>query len=56
MIVILVSPFSPLKYFVTNLAFLEIDLREHAIFTLHNLLEDNPENQKVVNAIQPSRE
>jgi len=29
-------------------------LREHAIFTLHNLLEDNEENQKVVNSIQPS--
>ncbi|KAF8449096.1 spinocerebellar ataxia type 10 protein domain-containing protein [Boletus edulis BED1] len=29
-------------------------LREHAIFTLHNLLEDNEENQWVVNSIQPS--
>jgi len=29
-------------------------LREHAIFTLHNLLEDNEENQNVVNGIQPS--
>ncbi|KAK6992602.1 Ataxin-10-like protein [Favolaschia claudopus] len=29
-------------------------LREHAIFTLHNLLEDNPENQAVVKAIQPA--
>ncbi|KAJ6581200.1 spinocerebellar ataxia type 10 protein domain-containing protein [Mycena capillaripes] len=29
-------------------------LREHAIFTLHNLLEGNPENQAVVEAIKPS--
>ncbi|KAJ7460628.1 spinocerebellar ataxia type 10 protein domain-containing protein [Mycena latifolia] len=29
-------------------------LREHAIFTLHNLLERNPENQAVVEAIKPS--
>ncbi|KAF9245294.1 spinocerebellar ataxia type 10 protein domain-containing protein [Melanogaster broomeanus] len=29
-------------------------LREHAIFALHNLLEDNEENQAVVNSIQPS--
>ena len=32
----------------------KLDLREHAIFTLHNLLEDNEENQNVVNGIQPS--
>ena len=31
-----------------------LDLREHAILTLHNLLEDNEENQNVVNGIQPS--
>ncbi|KAG9312925.1 hypothetical protein JVU11DRAFT_6359 [Chiua virens] len=31
-----------------------LDLREHAIFTLHNLLEDNEENQSAVNNIQPS--
>lgn len=31
-----------------------LDLREHAIFTLHNLLEGNPENQAVVEAIKPS--
>lgn len=36
--------------------FLAIVLREHAIFTLRNLLKDNPENQKVVDSIQPSRE
>ncbi|KAH7890707.1 spinocerebellar ataxia type 10 protein domain-containing protein [Phlebopus sp. FC_14] len=29
-------------------------LREHAIFTLHNLLEENQENQAVVNSIQLS--
>ncbi|KAJ7695081.1 spinocerebellar ataxia type 10 protein domain-containing protein, partial [Mycena rosella] len=29
-------------------------LREHAIFTLHNLLERNPENQAIVEAIKPS--
>lgn len=31
-----------------------LDLREHAIFTLHNLLDHNPENQAVVEAIKPS--
>ncbi|KAJ3571925.1 hypothetical protein NP233_g3434 [Leucocoprinus birnbaumii] len=31
-------------------------LREHAIFTLHNLLKDNRENQDVVDSIQPSGE
>ncbi|KAJ6624949.1 spinocerebellar ataxia type 10 protein domain-containing protein [Mycena sp. CBHHK59/15] len=31
-------------------------LREHAIFTLHNLLKGNPENQAVVEAIKPSGE
>jgi hypothetical protein len=31
-----------------------LDLREHAIFTLRNLLKDNEENQNVVNSIQPS--
>ncbi|KAF9499413.1 hypothetical protein BDN71DRAFT_179860 [Pleurotus eryngii] len=28
-------------------------LREHAIFTLHNILENNPENQKLVDGIKP---
>ncbi|KAF4593301.1 hypothetical protein EYR38_009015 [Pleurotus pulmonarius] len=28
-------------------------LREHAIFTLHNLLENNPENQQLVDGIKP---
>ncbi|KAF5362419.1 hypothetical protein D9756_002436 [Leucocoprinus leucothites] len=31
-------------------------LREHAIFTLHNLLKDNAENQSVVDSIQPSED
>ncbi|KAG7443626.1 uncharacterized protein BT62DRAFT_934862 [Guyanagaster necrorhizus] len=29
-------------------------LREHAIFTLHNLLKGNPENQAIVQEIQPT--
>jgi ataxin-10 len=33
-----------------------IDLREHAIFTLHGLLKNNPENQKFVDAVKPSQE
>jgi ataxin-10 len=31
-------------------------MREHAIFTLHNLLEDNQENQAVVDAVQSERQ
>jgi len=31
-------------------------LREHAIFTLHNLLKDNTENQKFVESVRPSQE
>ncbi|KAF5316523.1 hypothetical protein D9619_006383 [Psilocybe cf. subviscida] len=31
-------------------------LREHAIFTLHGLLRDNPENQKFVDGVKPSQE
>ncbi|KAF9531749.1 spinocerebellar ataxia type 10 protein domain-containing protein [Crepidotus variabilis] len=31
-------------------------LREHAIFTLHNLLKDNSENQKFVDSVKPSQE
>ncbi|KAF8967697.1 spinocerebellar ataxia type 10 protein domain-containing protein [Flammula alnicola] len=31
-------------------------LREHAVFTLHNLLKSNPENQKFVDSIKPSQE
>lgn len=30
------------------------DLREHAIFALHNLLKGNPENQAIVQEIQPT--
>ncbi|KIM82958.1 hypothetical protein PILCRDRAFT_69997 [Piloderma croceum F 1598] len=29
-------------------------LREHAVFTLHNLLEDNVENQAIVESIKPT--
>ncbi|KAF8202194.1 spinocerebellar ataxia type 10 protein domain-containing protein [Pholiota molesta] len=31
-------------------------LREHAIFTLHNLLKNNPENQRFVDSVKPSQE
>lgn len=31
-------------------------LREHAIFTLHNLLKNNPENQAFVDSVKPSQE
>jgi len=31
-------------------------LREHAIFTLHNLLQNNPENQQFVDSLKPSQE
>lgn len=30
-----------------------LDLREHALFTLRNLLRDNPDNQAVVNQFKP---
>lgn len=33
---------------------LSLDLREHAIFTLRNLLENNPDNQAVVDGIKPT--
>ena len=33
-----------------------LDLREHAIFALHNLLRGNPENQKFVDSVKPSQE
>lgn len=29
------------------------DLREHALFTLRNLLQDNPQNQAVVDEFKP---
>jgi ataxin-10 len=31
-------------------------MREHAIFTLRNLLEDNEQNQEVVRGIRPLRD
>jgi ataxin-10 len=31
-------------------------LREHAIFTLHNLLKNNPKNQGFVDSVKPSQE
>ena len=33
-----------------------IDLREHAIFALRNLLQDNVENQRVVQEFKPLRD
>lgn len=33
-----------------------VDLREHAIFTLRHLLEDNLENQRVVKELKPLRD
>jgi ataxin-10 len=33
-----------------------LDLREHAIFTLRNLLENNRENQQFVHSLKPSQE
>lgn len=32
------------------------DLREHAIFTLHSLLENNVENQQLVRDLKPIRD
>lgn len=32
------------------------DLREHAIFALRNLLQDNVENQRVVQELKPLRD
>ena len=34
----------------------DLDLREHAIFTLHNLLKNNPDNQGFVDSVKPSQE
>jgi hypothetical protein len=45
---------SELPYRRPVLLFTFIDLREHAIFALHNLLEGNQKNQAVVEAIGPS--
>lgn len=33
-----------------------LDLREHAIFTLRILLENNQENQQFVDSLKPSQE
>ena len=33
-----------------------LDLREHAIFTLQNLLQNNRENQEFVHSLKPSQE
>lgn len=35
---------------------LDADLREHAIFALRNLLQDNVENQQVVQEFKPLRD
>lgn len=35
---------------------INLDLREHAIFTLRNLLENNLENQEFVHSLKPSQE
>lgn len=43
-----------LPLFLTNIPFPV--LREHALFTLHNLLKNNPENQAVVDVIRPAAE
>jgi ataxin-10 len=40
----------------TDYGFNVLDLREHAIFTLHNLLKNNPENQRFVDSVKPSQE
>jgi ataxin-10 len=45
---------SPTAIVVPWVLLCRLDLREHAIFTLHNLLDRNPENQAVVEAIKPS--
>lgn len=45
---------SPSATAVLGIYFVPLDLREHAIFTLHNLLQGNAENQAVVEAIKPS--
>lgn len=34
----------------------DLDLREHAIFTLRNLLKNNQENQQFVHNLKPSQE
>lgn len=41
---------------IATLLIFDLDLREHAIFTLHNLLQNNPENQQFVDSLKPSQE
>jgi len=48
------SPFSVAVIFRLAQTTESLDLREHAIFTLHNLLQGNPENQKIVDDIRPA--
>ena len=38
------------------LILLSLDLREHAIFTMHNLLKDNPKNKEFVDGVKPAKE
>lgn len=48
--------YSPVYCFIgplTNRVRRHTDLREHALFTLRNLLHENAENQAVVDAIKP---
>ena len=40
----------------SNLKKINLVLREHAIFTLRNLLENNLENQEFVHSLKPSQE
>jgi Spinocerebellar ataxia type 10 protein domain len=45
-----------ISFTASNLNFFNLDLREHAIFTLRNLLENNRENQQFVHSLKPSQE
>ena len=48
--------FSFLSFTASYEKIFNIDLREHAIFTLRNLLENNRENQQFVHSLKPSQE
>lgn len=51
------NPCTPFKsLFDISLTPILTDLREHAILALHNLLEDNPENQAVVDGYQKAEQ
>jgi ataxin-10 len=52
--VLFIFPFISLT--ASNLKNNNLDLREHAIFTLRNLLENNRENQQFVHSLKPSQE